>query len=501
MASLRPLSGLALVACAACVDLTVPNGDTPDRARALTDPTFVTDAAFESINDWFLAATRYDYGMLMQGTADALTSSFCYVRFDNMEPRYPYNNNTSGCGIYTSWARLHETAVLATDVLWALDEGVLGQNPELAETTRAAALFSAAASQMSVALAWDQGFARTRPAANSTLTPLQPYAAVRDTSLLLWDELIALTEGKTWQLPDDALPLAAGSPTASLLNRIARTMAARTLVLTARTADQNIATDWARVLAYADGGITGTGLADVDFAVVDDYETWYDMIKSYGNLASWMQVDQRLINRMAPNIPARFAGLNAQPEPEPTDDRLVLANLPCTAATVLACTAGIDADYVYLGFVVGDASRGIWMQSPFWHRRYVLSSFHYGAAVSIGQPLPHVLAAENDLMIAEALARTGGDLTRAAGLVNKTRVGRGGLPPVGAAVDELLAAIDYERDVELLNTAAIALFDRRRLSAVMFNANTWRHLPVPAQELTALGIPIYTYGGSENPDM
>lgn len=494
------MAGIALVAGAACVDLTVPNRESPDRARALADPAFVVEAAHGSINDWWLAATGYQYGMLMQGTADALTSSFCYVRFDNEEPRIQFNNApNAGCGIYSSWTKLHQAAILGTDLLWALEGGVLDHDPALAETARAAALFASAASHSSLAFAWDQAFARTRQTPATALAELVPYAGVRDSALLLWDELIALTEGKVWQLPSEALPLAVGAPTAARLQRIARTMAARTLVLSARTAAENASTDWDRVLAYAEGGITGAGVADFDFAVVDDYVTWYDYIKLYGNLASWMQVDQRLIHRMAPNIPARFNGLNAQPQPVPTDARLVLANLPCTAATVLTCTDGIDADYVYLGFVVGDPGRGIWMQSPFWHRRYVLSSFHYPAAVQIGQALPHVLAAENDLMIAEALVYTGGDLTRAAGLVNKTRVGRGGLTPVGTGTSELLDAIEYERDVELLNTAAIALFDRRRVDGLQ--PLQWRHLPVPGIELAALGIPLYTYGGAGWPDM
>jgi hypothetical protein len=499
MKSRASLAAIALLAGTACVDLTVPNPESPDRARALSDPAFVAEAAYGSINDWWLAATGYQYGMLMQGTADALTSSFCYVRSANEEPRIAYNNNPSaGCGIYATWTRLHEAAILGTDLLWTLDNGVLDHDPALAEMARAAALFAAAASHSSLAFAWDEAAARTRPpTTSSALTDFQPYTAVRDTALLLWDDLIALTDGKSWQLPAEALPLAGGAATAARLQRVARTMAARTLVLSARTAAENASTDWDRVLEYAEGGITGGGADDFDFAVIDDYNVWWDYIKNYGNWASWMQVDQRLIHRMAPNIPARFNGLNAQPLPVPTDARLALANLPCTAATVLTCTAGIDADYIYLGFVVGDAARGIWMQSPFWHRRYVLSSFHYPAAVNIGQPLPHVLAAENDLMIAEALVRTGGDLTRAAGLVDKTRVGRGGLTPVGTGTSELLAAIEYERDVELLNTSALALFDRRRVDGLQ--PLQWRHLPVPGLELQTLGLPIYTYNLKPKP--
>lgn len=210
--------------------------------------------------------------------------------------------------------------------------------------------------------------------------------------------------------------------------------------------------------------------------MINDYYTWWDYIKEYGNEPGSMQVDQRLIHRMAPNIPARFNGLDKQPLPEPIDARLALANLPCTPITVLSCIEGIDADYVYLGYVSGPVNRGIWMQSPFFHRRYVLVSYAVPVEVNIGQALPHVLAAENDLMIAEAL-----------------------LEPVLPRPQELLAAIEYERDVELLNTAAIALFDRRRVDGLQ--PYQWRHLPVPGSELVARGLPHYTYGGGGRPDM
>ena len=116
--------------------------------------------------------------------------------------------------------------------------------------------------------------------------------------------------------------------------------------------------------------------------------------------------------------------------------------------------------------------------------------------------MPHILAAENDLLIAEALARTGGDLTRAAALVNKTHVGRGGRTPVAATAPAVLAGMDYERDVELLTSSgAIGWWDRRRLSATMFNPGTFRQLPVPARELETLGLPVYSYGGVGQQDM
>lgn len=494
MLLLFPLLGTA------CRDLDVTGPHDLERLRALT-PEQVTSLADSSVNQWWLASTHYEPYTMLEGTADALTGNCCWVRFNNTEPRLPYANQANGGDEQIAlrpWQLNYAAIASAVDALGALEVGVVipGDAAE-AERVRAAALWTLAAAHMNLALLFDSAFVVTTP--GQTATKLQGYRAVRDSSLALWDELIALTNGKSWQWDAATLPLAAGPASAATINRLARTMAARTLVLSARTPEQNTSTNWSRVLAYADRGITGSGLADMDFAVAHDDVRWYNYFQMYAAYHDRFRVDQRLISRMASNIPATFNGLTEQPLPEPEDDRLAIANLPCSATDPLPCTAGITADYVYVGNVVGDPFRGIYMQSPFWHRRYVLTSWAYQSPARIGKPSVHVLAAENDLMIAEALARTGGNLTRAAALVNKTHVGRGGRTPVGSTFLGILEGVEYERDVELLNSGGIALFDRRRTDRIQ--PGTLRHLPVPARERELLGKPVYTYGGIGKPDM
>ena len=99
-------------------------------------------------------------------------------------------------------------------------------------------------------------------------------------------------------------------------------------------------------------------------------------------------------------------------------------------------------------------------------------------------------------------------------LINITRVGRGGLPPVTIAntTAELLAAIDHERDVELFNTNGFNHYWARTApvdSPLGVNTTgggrlqpgTPRHWPVPASELEVLNKAVYTYGGVGKPDM
>ena len=121
-------------------------------------------------------------------------------------------------------------------------------------------------------------------------------------------------------------------------------------------------------------------------------------------------------------------------------------------------------------------------------------SWYDGSFVGVA---PLVLAAENDLLWAEALVRTGGDLGMAASLINKTRVGRGHLTPATAAdgAAGLLADIQYEQDVELLDTGGgLQWFNRRRIDGLQ--PGTPRHFPVPAKELEIDRLPTYTFGGA-----
>src|SRR5439155_5244609 len=108
-----------------------------------------------------------------------------------------------------------------------------------------------------------------------------------------------------------------------------------------------------------------------------------------------------------------------------------------------------------------------------------------------------ILAAENDLLWAEALIRgTVPDLVNAARLINKTRVTRGGLPAATAAdgVAGLLAKLQYEQDVELPGDNATPYFNRRRIDGLQ--ALTPHQMPIPAKELGVLGLAYYTFGGT-----
>jgi hypothetical protein len=356
---------------------------------------------------------------------------------------------------------------------------------------------------------FDKGFVVTEDT-EGTAT-LVDYKAVRDAALASYDKAIAASAGKTWEIPGE-FTTAALKLTATNLNKMANTMAARTLAYNARNATENAATNWAKVLTYANAGISSTaGGAAFDLQITGDGgNTWFDLTKGYGDLESWVRVDQRIIQEADPSQPLEYTSTTPP-------DRAVPADLRFARGTPDA-NGDIrqpGADFWYIKNIPFAVARGVYFFSQWSHARYIDHSYEVDAPFLT--TVPYVLRAENDLLIAEALIRTNGDLARAATLINNTRVTRGGLPAVTAATpkNELLGAIFYERDVELFDTGASqGWFDRRRIDpTVTYNGlaigNIWaakggsnlqkgtpRHLPLPAKELETLGMTVYTYGGN-----
>jgi hypothetical protein len=476
-----------LVTAGACNDLEVTNPNNPDVERALASPDDVRNIAVSTVNSWYLASTYLEPYMAMCVTADACAANFGNfgMRFNNLEPRIPYENNSAGGdrGVAEQpWNQNYGTLGAANDALRAFAAGVSLPTPEETAKFKAIAQFTQAASFTNLALIFDRAFV-----VDETFDPAGPkpelvsYKEVSAAALAKWEALIAATTGKSETYDPAVIPLTVGPLTSSRLNRLSNTMAALLLAYTPRTAAEAATVDWAKVAALADKGIgTGSAGAPFDFTVITDNNNWYTYIAYYGDENTWVRVDQRLINRMDPSIPVKFNG-TIVPRGTSPDARYV-------------------SDYTFLTPVIGDPGRGIYMQSPWYHSRY---KFHSRTSPTRGTgSVPYLLAAESDLVRAEALIRKSGpDLATAAALINNSRVTRGNLPAATAAngAATLLSYIDYEREIELHNTSGFTIFQRRHVDGLQ--AGTWRHLPIPAKELETLVLPIYTFGGVGKPDM
>jgi hypothetical protein len=514
---------VALIAFAAGCnpDLNVTNPNEPDVERAISTPSDVRQLIGSSYNTWFhgmqgcaVLPCEPVPGIAAGVMSDAMTMAYGNygARFNGQEPRLAYNNSSAaGDGYVASspYDAMYGALGAANDGLRAIDRGIevkaSASAPDETEAFQAFAWMIQGLSLGFQALIFNEGFVVTETTPDNSAV-LEPYAAVNAAAVASLDKTIAAATGKTWEIPVEYTP--GMTLTAENLAKMANTMAARQLAYVPRTAAENAAVNWGKVLSYADKGIS-TGTAFSLQIQGDGGNSWFDFFKGYNNLASWVRIDQRIVQEADPTQPVVFTSTTAPPRAVPADLRWARGT-PDAAGDVKQP----GADFWYYSAIPYDPARGPYFFSNWVHARYRTHSYEVSPAFTT--LVPYVLAAENDLLIAEALVRTNGDKARAASLVNKTRVTRGGLPPVTAATPtaEFLGAIFYERDVELWGTAAGRdWFDRRRIDAsVTYNGlpigNIWafrggsnlqkgtpRSLPVPAKELETLGIPVYTFGG------
>jgi hypothetical protein len=159
--------------------------------------------------------------------------------------------------------------------------------------------------------------------------------------------------------------------------------------------------------------------------------------------------------------------------------------------------AGAGTDFAWSSQNVQRPRRGQYFQSNIAFTRWDCDGLDDGNSIGYAYcPYPVLMAAQNDLIWAEALIRSGGDLNLAATLINNTRVKRGGLPPATAAdgAAGLTTKLTYENEVELFALGATSYYNLRRNDALILG--TPAEMPVPAKELGVFGQPLYTFGGT-----
>lgn len=486
------LGAVAVLFAVACNDLNVTNPNDPDIERALSSPEDVKSLAQSTIRSWYMTAVSGGPEDGSDGEPNpqifgCVTSDVCTMnygnfgaRFNNLEPRLPYENSSAGGDRTVAeipWDKNYGTIGATNDVLRAIEGGLsLGSAAET-EKYKQEAQFSQAASYLYLSMQFDRAFVVTEDSDPAIPPELVDHAAVRDTTLRMWDDLIAASAQTSFTYDVTDFPMPSGALTSGRINRIANTMAAMTLAYHPRTPAQAATVDWAKVAAYADKGIgTGSAGAPFDIVVQNDANQWVSLLMAYGDLIDWVRTDHRVINRMNPAVPPKYDG-NDPPAGSSPDARYT-------------------TDYEYVAPPIGDPGRGIYMQSDWYHSRYSYANWY--ATTALAGNVPYMLAAESDLIRAEALIRSGGSLATAASLINITRVGRGNLSPATAAdgTATLLSYISYERDVELTNTSGTTLYWRRAVTDQPMQAGTACQLPIPAKELETLALPIYTFGGS-----
>lgn len=584
----RALAGISLVgSLAGCQELQVENTNAPERERAFSDPATIINSAFGTMQTFYNMRYHADGnitfdddmspGLVLSTQANSYTASW-----NNFSMRY-YSSYGPGGGancldrcawvnaagialgiqVEPWWYGAYSVLSSANDALFAIREAA--NPPDLGADKDRVEVIAQMAQAMAlawIALNYDQGFIVLE---NTDVTQLQlePRQAIRDKAIELFEKGITqATAAAPFSTPPEAFGIGGPTYTNKQLAKIMRTLQAELLAHYPRNADEDAAVVWAKVAEYASKGISSSvdGAPFPYLAFEDENLTWQNGYLWWGGATyTGIRVDTRVARLLSrsQNDPWVTPG-----NPRPKDG----------AGTPIGGLYGVDkrlGDGCYDGGTGADnvygygecketllsgtdfahvtrnrfnPGRGQYHQSEIGHTRYtcIAISGTPDCPVTAG-PFPLAELAFNDLLWAEGLLRSGGSKGVAATLINNTRFTRGGLPQVSAGntFDELMRALAYEQDVELLQYAGTQFFNRRRVSKTTLTAGnsinknlytgvdqanpytsdlknhfldpegpwvlntlwqeTPRHMPLPAKDLALLRMEIYTFGGPGNP--
>ena len=396
------------------------------------------------------------------------------------------------------WVGMYSAISSAVDVLKAIRVNNVVIN-SAADTKRAEAVAELAlgASLSYIALNFDKGYIvdeTSDPAALSYSNRKQ----VRDAAIAKLQSAATIAGANTFTTPPEWT--GGQSYTNVQIRQIANTLSAMTLAYWPRNPTENSAVNWAQVATYTAAGMSsGT---PVDFVFIGDgcssfchqILTWFDDI-------SGGRVHTRVANLLDPVTQATPWPTSGNPQPNSADKRLGDGSFGDASTSdgfgTTPKTANGGTDFAWSRDIVFRPDRGSYHQSNIGFVRYDLTGIQDPSGIWAGfGPAPVVTAIQSDLLRAEALVRTAGDLAAAAALINKTRVTRGGLSPASAAdgVAGLLDKIGYENEIELMGLGAAPYYYRRRIGGLI--QGTPHEMPVPAKELGVKGEATYTWGGS-----
>ncbi|HXV85183.1 MAG TPA: hypothetical protein VD793_00715, partial [Gemmatimonadales bacterium] len=511
-------------------ELDIENPNAPDAARAFQDPAGLQQLLGGAFRTWVETRGNY-FVMPLNAMADNYTASWnnAALRFyssvgSECPQRCGWTNSSTapeavgGPVIEAPWYGYHTVLSASTDVLRAIDDGLCFDDDCAADNTvtsrnKAIAQMLQGMAMGGIALLYDQGFVfdETTDLSDPTALPFNTRVEVRDAALAKFDAAWTEAGTKTWATPAEWMGVGAGTSYSNQqIRRLIRTMQAELLALFPRNAAENTANAWGQVVTYASAGISSGTAFDWQFYVdVSGRECGIDCVKTWGNSIGTMRVDTRVAAFLTTNhVHPWPEAAGGNPCPTVSADRRVGDGSwgpsdDFNGYATTAATANAGTDFACSGVVVFPPARGQYHQSNLQHIRYQHLAYrgeNLPSSDGTGQD-PFYTREMNDLLWAEGLIRSGGSAGTAAGLINNSRVGRGGLSTLtgGEGTAALLAALQYEQEIEFMGQGTDPFFNRRRIDGLI--AGTPRHMPVPAKELEVLVREVYTFGGPGGPDM
>jgi hypothetical protein len=565
----RGFAAAACLAAVGCASLDIANPNEPNNKSALSDPNAIEAVGAGAIRTWFNAYTD------LRGTGALVTQARSFSSSWNNGNLLTYNGVANPTDPPDQWVRtvgwLNDPAATARtsiDAFWGggLDESatprggfynslssandalsairknaVIINNASDTKRAETIAAFMQGASLMMFALSYDKAYIVTDSTTDAQLAALA-YSSrklLRDTAVVKLQQAIALANANTFTTPAEWTN--GFAYTNVQIGQIANTMAAMTLAYYPRDSTELAGTNWAAVEGFASKGM-GSG-TPVDFMLVQDgYASWISELMSWFDAMDTGRMHTRVSHFLDPATQVDPWPLSGNPQPNSPDLRLgdgTFGNAGNVGSFgTVPKDAGAGTDYAWSGQAIFRPSRGFYHQSNIAQIRYDFSGDQDPQGTYGGHgPAPAIMRSQNDLLWAEALLRQAKVGAALYGLIDRTRVNRGGLPTsalnavVGTTADgpcmsngklastggtcSLWSVLLYEKEIELPGQGPAPFWEQRRLPVIIGGGwagdnspkrniqgllpGTPREMPVPYTELGVKGEALYSWGGANPP--
>lgn len=517
-----------MVAFAGCEDarFDVENPNDPDRERALqqdSDLESVLSGGYVSLFEGTYESF-YTPGPHLHGWADALSTTNAFAGFWNVttnepspgtKPQFPNDLTAENVSIAEGpYDGLNAAVSSANDVLRELeierpDTPMRIDGEDVTARTRAGAYFLRGLAYGYLANIFDRALITTQEFdAEEELDDLefQEYPEVMNQAINDLETARDIAQNNSFTLPN-FLPFSQDMTSARLVE-VANAFEARFRVSQPRTPAEADDIDWNRVLTLAQNGI------DDDLVLELDGQSWFSIWTGLTGIHWYYRVDNRIIQKMAAHhgeedypikYPADDAGSAIHPAKTLDQEGEGDARL-CPAEGDEISGSGKEKGYFDPDdtcWFVYDTNQSFYTlpRGPTLQSNYYFSAPYiyeqWDRQPTYAGPYPIMRGDELDLLEAEAEIRANGNVGAARTIVNNgSRVNVGELPELesDATEDEVLEAIQYERDIQLYRTGiGLQYFDMRRLGKLQ--TGTPLHMPVPAPELQTVEVDLYTFGG------
>jgi hypothetical protein len=546
-------AAVAILGAGGCSgELNVTNPNAPDAKRAFSDPATIAAVAGGSFRTFFVAKEEYNSGLLLATMAESYAAAW-----NNFNIRY-YTSMCSMTGPYSgqcdcpercAWANTLTSAQYvqleyfyygyysalssANDALKAIrcggncaspSEGVVINDPAYTKMIETASVMMQGMVFAEIAKNYDQGFVvqEHTDLSDPLNLPLLPRAEMRDSAIQFLDEAYELAKANSFTTPSSWTGINNG-PTYSntQLAQAIRTIEADLLVYYPRSFEENNQVPWQKVADYA-----SQGLSQKDFGFWQDLNSFYSGTKNWSNDVTTMRASTQIAKLVSTNHNSPWPVPQGNPYPIASPDKRVGDGSWGPDEDFLGVgthkQTGNGGTYIaFTGKAIQRPARGQYHQSNIGQIRYSYLAYPgYGLPNETGLGfVPVYTVDQNRLLWAEALINLGQN-AQAAQKINVTRVGNGGLPALTGAETkaELLRAVQYENELELMGLGATPFYNRRRGTSETWNtgglagwttpcptsvlclfANSPRQMPIPAKELGLLQKELYTFGGADNP--